>query len=109
MGKLDVVIDGDEENVETLVLDNTLQQLTCDNVTIPINPFLSEGAHTIRIQPNASGRVIASVSTAKATPPNVAYIHTKQLQMKQREEHGFRFNAEKALLNADKSSVPFED
>ncbi|MBO4288616.1 MAG: exonuclease domain-containing protein, partial [Lachnospiraceae bacterium] len=63
----------------------------------------------LRLRASQSGRVILSVSTAKATPPNVAYIHTKQLQMKQREEHGFRFDAEKALLNADRSSVPFED
>ena len=53
MGKLDVVIDGDEENVETLVLDNTLQQLTCDNVALPLNPVLTAGQHTIRIQPNS--------------------------------------------------------
>ena len=63
----------------------------------------------LRLRASQSGRVILSVSTAKATPPNVAYIHTKQLQMKQRQEHGFRFDPEKALLNADRSSVPFED
>ncbi len=55
-----------------------------------------------------SGRVALMVSTAKATRPNIAYVHTKQYQMQQRLAAGWHFNAEAALLNADRSSVPFE-
>ena len=58
----------------------------------------------LRLHMGAEGRVSIAVSTVKATPPNIAYVHTKQLQMSRR-----RFNAEEALRNADRSSVPFED
>ena len=57
----------------------------------------------------APGRVQLWVSTVKATPPNIAYVHTKQYQLAQRRAAGFRFNAEEALRNAERSSVPFED
>lgn len=55
-----------------------------------------------------------SVSVSKAAPSNVAYVHTKQLQVKAREEqymaaHGKPIDYEEALRNADRSSVPFED
>ncbi len=63
----------------------------------------------LRLRASQSGRVILAVSTAKATPPNIAYIHTKQLQIRQREERGLRVDPEQALLNAERSSVPFED
>ncbi len=62
----------------------------------------------LRFRASQSGRVSLAVSTAKATPPNVAYIHTKQLQMRQRTERGIRIDPERALLNAERSSVPFE-
>ena len=71
MGKLDVTIDGDEENVETIVLDNTLQQLTCDNVTLPLNPILTEGQHTIKIQPNAESAGFPIVDCLYVTEKNV--------------------------------------
>lgn len=63
----------------------------------------------LRLRASQGGRVALAVSTAKATPPNIAYIHTKQLQIRQRRERGIRIDPEKALLNADRSSVPFED
>ncbi|MBR4711164.1 MAG: exonuclease domain-containing protein [Clostridia bacterium] len=63
----------------------------------------------LRLRASQSGSVTMSVTTAKATKPNVAYIHTKQLQFRRRAEAGYRFDAEAALLNADRSSVPFEE
>ena len=52
-------------------------------------------------------------TTAPATAANVAYIHTKQLQMQERqarylEEHGSLPDPDKELLNADVSSMPFD-
>ena len=52
-------------------------------------------------------------STAPATGANVAYVHTKQLQMSQRqakylEEHGSLPDPDEELLNAEVSSMPFD-
>ncbi len=63
----------------------------------------------LRLRASQSGKVQLFVSTAKATPPNIAYVHTKQFQLQQRRKAGIRVNPETALLNADRSSVPFED
>ena len=62
----------------------------------------------LHLRASQSGRVALMASTAKATRPNIAYVHTKQYQMQQRLAAGWHFNAEAALLNADRSSVPFE-
>ena len=63
----------------------------------------------LRLRAGAGGKVQLWVNTVKATPPNIAYVHTKQYQLAQRRAAGFRFNAEEALRNAERSSVPFED
>ena len=54
-----------------------------------------------------------SRTTAPATGANVAYVHTKQLQMQQRQaqylqEHGSLPDPDEELLNADVSSMPFD-
>ena len=59
------------------------------------------------------GKRVVSRSTAPATAANVAYVHTKQLQVQQRqarwlEEHGSLPDPEEELLNADVSSMPFD-
>ena len=59
-------------------------------------------------------RKAVSFSVSKAAPSNVAYVHTKRLQVQQREEqyaqrYGHAIDYDEALLNADRSSVPFED
>ncbi len=63
----------------------------------------------LHLRASQSGRVALMASTAKATRPNIAYVHTKQYQMQQRLAAGWKFNPELALLNADRSSVPFEE
>ena len=50
-------------------------------------------------------------TTAPATHANVAYVHTKQLQMLQRQErylaeHGSLPDPDEELLNAEISSMP---
>ena len=52
-------------------------------------------------------------TTAPATHANVAYVHTKQLQMQQRlehylAEHGSLPDPDEELLNAEVSSMPFD-
>ena len=52
-------------------------------------------------------------STAPATSANVAYVHTKQLQMRERQEkylkeHGSLPDPDEELLNAEVSSMPFD-
>ena len=59
------------------------------------------------------GKKVLSRSTAPATGANVAYVHTKQLQMKERQarylqEHGSLPDPDEELLNADLSSMPFD-
>ena len=59
------------------------------------------------------GKKVLTRSTAPATGANVAYVHTKQLQMKERqarwlEEHGTLPDPDEELLNAETSSMPFD-
>ena len=59
-------------------------------------------------------RKALTMSVSKAAPSNVAYVHTKQMQVDQREReyearYGHPIDYDEALLNADRSSVPFED
>ncbi len=69
----------------------------------------------LRFRLNDEGKKIVNLSVSKAAPSNCAYVRTKRLQVAQREEHyqethgGMPFDYEDALLNADRSSVPFED
>ena len=54
-----------------------------------------------------------SRTTAPATGANVAYVHTKQLQMQQRQaqylqEHGSLPDPDEELLVPDESSMPFD-
>ena len=54
-----------------------------------------------------------SRTTAPATNANVAYVHTKQLQMQQKQEqylkdHGELPDPDEELLGAEESSMPFD-
>ena len=71
MGKLDVTIDGKEAEKTTLILDNTLQQLTCDNVVFDLNPELEAGTHTIRLQPNAETTGFPIIDCIRLTEKHV--------------------------------------
>ena len=67
----------------------------------------------LRFRIDDDGRKIMTRSTAPATHANVAYVHTKQLQMQQRlekylAEHGSLPDPDEELLNADVSSMPFD-
>ena len=67
----------------------------------------------LRFRIDEDGKKILSRSTAPATGANVAYVHTKQLQMRERqarylEEHGTLPDPDEELLNADLSSMPFD-
>ena len=59
------------------------------------------------------GQKIMSRTTAPATGANVAYVHTKQLQMQQKQEqylkeHGVLPDPDEELLSAEESSMPFD-
>ena len=67
----------------------------------------------LRFRIDDDGKKIMSRTTAPATASNVAYIHTKQLQMQQRqarylELHGTLPDPDEELLNANVSSMPFD-
>ena len=67
----------------------------------------------LRFRIDDDGKKIMTRTTAPATGANVAYVHTKQLQMRQRqekylEEHGSLPDPDEELLNAEVSSMPFD-
>ena len=53
--------------------------------------------------------VTMRTSILKASPSNIAYVHTKALQIANRRAAGMQPDPETALRNADRSSVPFDD
>ncbi|MBQ8556037.1 MAG: exonuclease domain-containing protein [Clostridia bacterium] len=68
----------------------------------------------VRLRLMHSGERLMSMNLAKAAPSNRAYVHTKRLQMLQRDaeyeaEHGHPRDLEAELALADRSSMPFED
>ena len=87
-GLVNVVYNGGKTT--TLILDNTLQQLTCDNVTLPLNPILTEGQHTIKIQPNAESAGFPIVDCLYVTEKNVPTAESEDRV----------FEAEEATFNA---------
>ena len=67
----------------------------------------------LRFRIDDDGKKIMTRSTAPATSANVAYVHTKQLQMRERQEkylkeHGSLPDPDEELLNAEVSSMPFD-
>ena len=67
----------------------------------------------LRFRLDDDGSKIMSRTTAPATGANVAYVHTKQLQMQERqarylEDHGSLPDPDEELLNAEMSSMPFD-
>ena len=67
-----------------------------------------------RLRLESDGKKRLMMSASKASPSNVAYVHTKRLQMRQRDEeylvkHGAPVDLEYALENAERTSMPFED
>ena len=62
----------------------------------------------LRIKAIRGGGRWMGVNVSRASKPNITYIHAKQYQMKQRAAAGQIYNAERALMQACGSSVPFE-
>ena len=67
----------------------------------------------LRFRIDDDGKKIMTRTTAPATSANVAYVHTKQLQMRERQEkylkeHGSLPDPDEELLNAEVSSMPFD-
>ena len=67
----------------------------------------------LRFRIDDDGKKIMTRTTAPATGANVAYVHTKQLQVKARQEkylaeHGSLPDPDEELLNAEVSSMPFD-
>ena len=67
----------------------------------------------LRFRIDDDGKKIMTRTSAPATHANVAYVHTKQLQVRERQErylaeHGSLPDPDEELLNADVSSMPFD-
>lgn len=69
----------------------------------------------LRFRVTDDNKRMMNMSVAKAAPANCAYVRTKRIQIAdkiaryQHDHNGASPNFEEALLNADRSSVPFED
>lgn len=68
----------------------------------------------LRFSPTDDGKRVMSASICKATASNRAYVHTKKLQVQEKQEryvmeHGQLPDPDDDLMNADRSSMPFED
>ena len=62
----------------------------------------------LRFRPRPQGKKWMGISVAKATQPNIAYVHTKQYQYQLKREAGLAPDPEAAFARADWASVPFE-
>lgn len=68
----------------------------------------------LRFRPTDDGKRMMAMSVAKATAANRAYVHTKRLQMAQKQErylqeHGALPDPEEELMTAERTSMPFDD
>ncbi len=68
----------------------------------------------LRFHANEEGKRVMNMSIGKATAMNKAYVHTKKIQVQEREvrylaEHGCLPDPEQELMEADRTSMPFED
>lgn len=88
----------------------------CADKYIGLGSCRDHGAVLIRLrfQPTDDGKRLMNMTTAFATAANRAYIHTKRIQMAQKEAeylaaHGVLPDPEEELLNAERSSMPFEE
>ena len=68
----------------------------------------------VRLRLESDGQKRLTMTAAKASPSNLAYVHTKRLQMTQRdaayeEKYGKPVDLEAELEKADRTSMPFEE
>ena len=68
----------------------------------------------IRLQRADDGNCLMSLSVMKATAQNKAYVHTKRIQMAEKEarylaEHGQLPDADAELDTAERNNMPFDD
>ena len=110
-------------HISVMTVEGAYQQLEaegyvkqCADKYIGLGQCKDHGAVLIRLrfQPTDDGKRIMHMTTAFATAANRAYIHTKRLQVAEKEarylaEHGALPDPEEELMNAERSSMPFED
>ena len=68
----------------------------------------------VKLQLLRDGQRHMSMTLSKAAPSNRAYVHTKRIQMRERDaeyeaEHGHPRDLEAELARVERSSMPFED
>ncbi len=68
----------------------------------------------LRFKPTDDGKRAMSMNIGKATAANRAYVNTKRIQVAEKQarylaEHGCLPDPEEELLNAERTSMPFED
>ena len=68
----------------------------------------------LRFRPTDDGKRSMTMSISKATAANRAYVHTKRLQVEEKQarylaEHGALPDPDEELMAAERTSMPFED
>ncbi len=94
---------------ETILEDSYIPQAADKYVTLSRCPKHGLNLVRIRFRPTVDHMREMTVRTCRATRPNIAYVHTKRLQIQQRAAEGRMPDPELMLDYAEKSSVTFED
>lgn len=88
----------------------------CADKYIGLSKCPHHGQLMIRLhfRPTEDGKRVMGMTIAKATAMNRAYVHTKKLQVQEREarylaQHGSLPDPEQELMEADRTSMPFDD
>lgn len=88
----------------------------CADKYIALSKCPHHGPLMIRLsfRPTPDGKRLMTMTVSKATAMNRAYVHTKKLQVEEREarylaQHGALPDPEQELMEADRTSMPFDD
>jgi len=94
---------------ETILEDAYIPQAADKYVSLARCPRHGLNMVRLRFHPTMDHMREMTVRTTRATRPNIAYVHTKRLQIQQRAAEGRLPDPERMLEYADRSSVTFED
>lgn len=100
---------------KTALEENSYVQQTADKfIGISHCPVHGPLLLKLRLMPADEGKCVMSLTVSKAAPSNIAYVHTKRLQMAQKARQMAEAGVappdpDEALQAAERTSMPFED
>jgi len=99
---------------KTLLEDGYVKQCADKYIALSACPHHGSLMIRLRFRPTDDDKRLMSMDVSKATAMNKAYVHTKKIQVEERQarylaEHGMLPDPEAELMQADRTSMPFED